>query len=319
MNKKVFLIIMVLALGIVLTGCEGLFTESDGSGTLALNIADRPVNNVEKVLVTIDEVQVNREGESWETINDFEDEEGGEKEFDLMTLRFDKDLLGEELLPSGTYEQIRLIVAADEEGSDPTEAGKSKVVYKDETTDDDNIFIPSGTQTGLKINHNFEIQEDTITELTLDVNVSEMLHAAGNSGKIILKPTAIDILDEIISGEVEGRVVDHNGDPIDDQDVIVEAINEDDEVAADTVATTEPTYERDEDGEIITDEDGNKVVDKPAGSFRLRGLPEDGIYSVDAYIEDEDGNKIYEAEEIIEGVEVEAGEVTELEDNLVID
>ena len=304
MKKSLLIISMVLITGLLLTGCEGLLTGEDGTGELALFIADAPVNEIDEVNVTLDSVEVNREGESWKTIQDFSDEDNGRKTFNLLDLRFDEELLGQEMLPTGNYTQIRLIVVANEDKENSSaEIGESYVSFKDDEKDDINLFIPSGEQTGLKIHHDFLIEEDIITRLLLDNDVREILNTKPENADrgYILRPTAIEVIDKNVSGEIEGQVVDQNEEAITDYDVVVEALDENDELVTDTVAST--------------DEEN----DKPAGSFRLRGLDEEGTYSVDAYIEDDEGDIIFEAEERITDIEVEAGEVTELEDKLIID
>lgn len=305
MIKKLAVLVLILGIAFTLTACDSA-DDGSGSGELALSIADKPVNNVDQVLVTIEEVQVNKDTddeEGWKTINDFDDL-GGEREFDLMTLRFDEELLGQETLDAGFYNQIRLIVAADEDNSDPTTAGKSKVVYKDGT--EDNLFIPSGAQTGLKINHNFEINEDSITKLLLDVDVSEIMHQAGNSGKIILRPTAIEIVDQIISGNILGRVVDTAGEYSFENDVVVEVYNNDD-----TIADTEPVKS--------TVAAAEAVNDQPIGSFLIRGL-EEGTYKLYAYTADDEGVALEDAlTGTVADIEVSEGQRTELENNIVLE
>jgi hypothetical protein len=295
--KKFAFLIVIALLVLSLTGCSSN-NSSDGYGELALNIADRPVNDVAEILVTIDEVQVHKDG-VWEVINNFEDE-GGEKEFDLLELRFEKALLGQERLAAGEYDQIRLIVASEEGNGDPKELIKSRVVYKEEINRaDDKLFIPSGMQTGLKINHNFIIQEGSITELTLDVNAADMLdqlNEAGNSGKIILGPTSIKIIDEIVSGSITGQVLNgtlETPEAVIDQDVIVEAYESDADIeTADPVASTVALSKEDDKG-------------RPAGSFFLRGL-EAGTYKIKAYTSDESLNAIKE------DIEVTAEETTDI-------
>ncbi|AZR74426.1 hypothetical protein BBF96_14135 [Anoxybacter fermentans] len=307
MKRLIVLSILVLMM-LVMAGCGFLNVgnNTDSTGSLALFLADAPVNDVQNVFVTIDEVQVYNEENGWLTINDFTSD-GGEKTFDLLTLRFDEDLLGQESLPVGTYTQIRLIVAANEElngqgnYSGPN-AGKSYIVLKDGTKKD--IFIPSGTQTGLKINHTFTIEEGVITQLVLDTDVREMLHSAGKSGKIILRPTAIKVVDKVISGDVEGRVIDSGGNAITDVDVIVEALDASGNVVASTVATAEETIL--EDGTV-----------KPAGSFKLRGL-EEGTYWINAYAIDANGAVVYELSSELITVQVVAKQTTVLENDIIL-
>lgn len=294
MNKKLLLLVSVLLVAVVVGGCSSSGT--GGTGDLALSIADAPVNDIKHVYVTLNEVKVHSNEQGWSTINNFSDDPNGEKKVDLLALRFDDELLGQKTLPEGTYNQIRLIVAAKEEGTkpsgtggiNPTELGKSYIVYENDDTE--NIFIPSGVQTGLKINHNFTIQDGVIKRLVLDNDVSKILKNAGNSGKIILRPTAIEVIDKVISGNIEGIVLgdeDGNG-TIDDldgdgnldeaitsYDVTIEALDSDGNVVKSTVAITEAMDSRE------------------AGSFLLRGLKE-GTYTINAYAEDTNDNVKYQ-------------------------
>ena len=297
-KKKLFSVIAILTLVLVVAGCsstsdDSLTTSNDGE--LALSLADAPVNNVESVYVTFKEVQVhNTDEDEWQVVNDFSDEADGEKKFDLLKLRFSEALLGQKELPTGSYDQIRLIVAATENGKgNGPDSGKSYVEFKDGSTT--NLFIPSGVQTGLKIPHEFTIEEGVITHLIADISVKEIMHSAGKSGKIILNPTqAIDIIPTIVSGNVTGRVfADVDGDGVFDEDedgsldevltdpnydVTVEAY-QGGELVKSTVTTIE---------DLDTDDDG--TIDKKAGSYLLRGL-EQGDYTIKAKVMTENSNE----------------------------
>ncbi|MBM7556675.1 DUF4382 domain-containing protein [Halanaerobacter jeridensis] len=297
-KKQLFSVIAILTLVLVIAGCSSTSDDSlttSNNGELALSLADAPVNNVESVYVTFKEVQVhNADKDEWQVVNDFSDEPNGEKEFDLLKLRFGEALLGQKELPTGSYDQIRLIVAATEnsKGNGP-DSGKSYVKFKDGSTT--NLFIPSGVQTGLKIPHEFTIEEGVITHLIADISVKEIMHSAGKSGKIILNPTqAIDIIPTIVSGDVTGRVfADVDGDGVFDEDkdgsldevltdpnydVTVEAY-QGGELVKSTVTTI---------GDLDTDEDG--TINKKAGSYLLRGL-EQGDYTIKAKVMTENSNE----------------------------
>ncbi len=294
MLKKLALLALAVGLVFSLAGCENFFPGED-NGTLAIYLADLPVNEVAEVNVTLSKVEVHKDGE-WITINDFGEE--GEK-FDLLELRFDEALLGQEYLDPGDYTQIRLIIDATEEPADgkPGYEGQKSYVVKEDNGEKIPIFIPSGTQTGLKINHEFSIAANTITELILDVDVRDMLIKAGKSGKIILRPTSIMVIDKVISGEIRGRVLEdyeNDGLVIDDKDVVISAFKtaDDDEPVAEAVASTE------------------EVNGVPAGSFNIRGLLEGNYYIT---VEAEGYEK-----ETIDNIEVFAGETTELEETILL-
>ena len=317
MRKRLILLTGFIIVALAVAGCDGIpgGEVHDGQGELVLNIADRPVNEAEQIIVAVDEVQVNREGAAWEVINDFE-EDGGEEEFDLLDLRFDKELLGQETVPAGEYTQIRLIVAAAEDEAaenNPPTAGKSRVVFDNEdgNGEEENIFIPSGMQTGLKIDYNFTVEENSLTELLLDVDVGDVMHRTGASDKIIMRPTAIDVINEEYTENLHGTVLaeadneDDDNYAIDDQDVRIEAYADDED---DPVSSTIALAEDDEES------------DKEAGDFMLRGL-EAGTYNLKAFVVDDDGEKNTEEyqSERVEDVEVNLEKENELEDDIILE
>jgi hypothetical protein len=187
-------------------------------------------------------------------------------------------------LPEGSYDQIRLIVDAAEK--DTNNNGKSYIEYKNGDTT--NLKIPSGMQTGLKIPHEFKIKSGVITRLIADISVKEMMHTAGNSGKVILHPTrSIDIIPTIVSGDVTGRVfADTNDDGTIGSDEVLTDPNYDVNVKAyqdgDLIKSTVATIE-----DLDTDDDG--TVDKAAGSYLLRGL-EKGDYTIKAKVTEENAD-----------------------------
>jgi len=71
------------------------------------------------------------------------------------------------------------------------------------------LKIPSGYQTGIKIVHGFNIEEDQTTELILDFSASESIVMPGHDGEWLLKPT-IKVIDvdnySIISGTVNPQL-----------------------------------------------------------------------------------------------------------------
>ncbi|MEC9488577.1 MAG: DUF4382 domain-containing protein [Halanaerobium sp.] len=266
--KRTLVVVLMLGALLVFSGCGGL-NQSD-TAEVALYLADAPVNDVAYIYVTLERVDVVRlvDGEQVvETIKEFDITNEKESKFDLLALRFDEALLGQATLPPGTYKQIRLVVAADtEKGENPKDSGLSYIEYKPETgKEPENIFIPSGQQTGLKINHEFTIEAGELRELVLDNDVSQLLNAAGQSGLIILRPTAIRVVDRLMTGDIIGKVLKSSDDTIiTETDVTVKAVDPDS-------------------GLYIQDDNGNDIqtlVNPEDGMFKLRGL-ETGNYNIE--------------------------------------
>lgn len=97
--------------------------------------------------------------------------------FDLLQMQGQQIELGSiASLPEGTYTQIGLLVAS------------ANVVLDDGTTEA--VKVPSGGQTGLKINVIFTVASDQSTTLLLDFRSGRSFHRTG-AGVWILNPTVI--------------------------------------------------------------------------------------------------------------------------------
>jgi hypothetical protein len=178
-------------------------------------------------------VEVNREGvsDAWVTLNE------PQQEYHLLTLANGATtVIGSAELEAGTYPQIRLILSND---------GHSLEV----DGDIHEMFIPSGAQTGIKLNINAEIEEDIEYVLLLDFDASRSVVKAGQNDQkpYILEPV-IKATEKAITGNIEGTVNPAEAEPV------VYAISN-----SDTLAST--------------------IADTSDGYFKLIGL-EEGTYDV---------------------------------------
>lgn len=159
----------VLFLG--MAGCDFLGASSTGTLRLHLTDAPFPYDLATAANVTIDRVEIVPDTDG----DDAEDEEGSptvlseeEQEFNLLELQDGVTaLLAETELEAGSYTQLRLIVS------------EASVVFEDKIRFE--LKVPSGAQTGIKILlPDFEVEEDGVTELTLDFDVDESFVVQGN-------------------------------------------------------------------------------------------------------------------------------------------
>jgi hypothetical protein len=108
---------------------------------------------------------------------------------DLLSLaNGNVDILGTGRLDVGRYSQIRLKIGTG-----------SNVVVDGQTHP---LDIPSGTRTGLKLNHQFDIEADTLYELTLDFDVSRSIHVTEND-RYQLRPM-IRVITNVVLGSISG-------------------------------------------------------------------------------------------------------------------
>lgn len=239
MNKLLNLVsyILILLLTISLISCSS--GGDGGTGTLGIGLTDTP-GDYDHVFVTIKEVQVKKglnNGESgW--LTGFEVNET----FDLLELQNGAIAdLGLTELEAGKYNQLRLILSSEPLGEHPFanyvviqgEVEEEYIIGQEQgeyyTTEE--LKVPSGLQTGIKIVQGFTIEVGGSTELTLDFDAEKSVVQAGNNTKWLLKPTikvletvtysvsgVVDTIVEELSvplngASVSAQVQDSNGEP----------------------------------------------------------------------------------------------------------
>ncbi len=262
-NQKITTLpfVLFIAFMFAFTACDSpLDTGSDGdTGTMEVMLHDAP-GDYQEVNVFIERVEVNNtadEDTGWIELS------SPNQSYDLLELTNGNMVqLGVAELEAGTYEQVRLILS--EEGHN--------VVLDGEAHD---MFVPSGEQTGVKLNVDAEIQPGITYTLLLDFDAhrSVVVRGTEQSGiEYLLKPV-IRATDEAITGNIAGTVEPADSEPF------VYAIQGDDTLSTSIPETTD-------------------------GSFMLVGL-EEGSYTVSV-----DHDEL-EAEDITD-VQVEVGESTDI-------
>jgi hypothetical protein len=283
MKKTSFLTLMVATLAVIIasfSACqEEYVTERVDdptlkSGNLIVRLTDAPFPTglVAEANVTIDKIEIRRSNDDDEYPFITLSEE--EQSFNLLDLTNGVTaILADTSIESGLYNQIRMHV---------TEAS---ILLTDSTLYD--LFIPSGQQTGIKVNIDPDIMVDSLTnqELILDFDVSRSFVVQGNPNTpagikgFIFKPV-IKATAATTSGTLEGTVTDTADVAISGAQVSI--------IAADTVYTTSFTEE--------------------TGAYEILGIDE-GIYKVEFAKEGF-------TDTIVENVEIIAGEKTTLDAKL---
>ena len=221
-----------LTILLLLAGCSENTTDnslSAGDGRLKLYLTDAPAS-YDAVNVNVLRVEVHRSGmdstSGWSVI------ESQPATYDLIQLRNGAmAVMGDTSLPAGSYTQIRLIL------------GEGCTVVVDGVPHD--LSVPSGPQTGIKLNTPFVIEAGKLYELTLDFDADKSIHRTGN-GQYKMSPV-IRVQATAISGEIEGVVLPAAAKPL------VRTIVGTDEVSA--------------------------VADSLTGRYRFVALPE-GVYAL---------------------------------------
>ncbi len=183
-----------------LTSCSNSpGVDVEGNGTLRVVLMDAPtqLKAVESLDVVFEKVLVHRSSDAepsddgwFVVLSDTLPVES--RTFDLLQLVNGVFAnLGEVELEAGNYTQIRIML-------------ESATLIVDGTPQ--NLFIPSGAQTGIKLVGGFTIDPNVITEIAVDFDVARSLHETPpGSGNYILRPT-IRLVQTTLSGSISGMV-----------------------------------------------------------------------------------------------------------------
>ncbi len=220
-------LLTVLAAAVLMVGCSDT-SEPAGQGQIQMYLVDAPAA-FDAVNIVVTRVEVHRGGDDstsgWFTVRN------DTTQFDLLELRNGASaVLGGTSLDPGQYTQIRLIIGA---GSHVIVDGVRH-----------NLTIPSGTQTGIKLNHAFTIESGELYEMTLDFDAARSVRKQGANYR--LQPV-IRLVSQVSSGSISGTVL-----PVEAQAHVW------------TVSGTDTI---------------SALADTTTGFFKLMALPE-GTYSV---------------------------------------
>ena len=204
----------VLTVGAILaiTGCGSSGGGGSAStGALSLQITDGPVDTAEHVYIQFSGLELQGEGQRT-TLYYCEDPvdstkavvsdtacttPAAPKQIDLLALSGGQAdfLLDGFMLPSGHYSWIRLIV--DTDGT-----RDSYIVVQGGAEHE--LTIPSGNQTGLKLNQGFDVPAGGSANFTIDFDLRKSVHVTGN-GTYMLRPT-LRLVNNTMVGSISGTV-----------------------------------------------------------------------------------------------------------------
>ncbi|HKJ77846.1 MAG TPA: DUF4382 domain-containing protein [Gammaproteobacteria bacterium] len=186
-------LIPILAAGTVVTACDG---GGDGAATgdLSMGVTDAPVDNATKVVVEFTGVEIHGPNDQTQTIS-FD----STKTIDLLNFTGNaaEPLFEDETVLAGDYQWARLQVNAERNTIDSyievTGGGQHS------------LYIPSGSETGLKMNTGFSVPEDGNAAFTIDFDLRKSVHEDPSSNEYILRPT-LRLLDNDEVGTIAGTV-----------------------------------------------------------------------------------------------------------------
>ena len=186
-----------------LVACGGS-DDPDSNGRVSLSITDAPVDDATSVVVQFSGIAFKRAGASAEIVQDLT---SAPRQLDLLQYQQGRAalLLDGVTLPAGDYEWIRLIVD-DQQGVRDS--------YLVQTTGEEcELRVPSGAESGLKLNRGFTLPADGEVSLTIDFDLRQSIHAPpGQQGSTpdctqgyLMRPT-LRIVDNANVGAITGTV-----------------------------------------------------------------------------------------------------------------
>jgi hypothetical protein len=188
---------------ILFAACGGGGSDS-GTGTLSLGVTDAPVDDARSVVVQFSGVAFKREGMGSETVQDLDP---SPRQIDLLQFQDGRAvlLLDNVTLPAGHYEWLRLIV-------DNEPNVRDSYLTLDSGAECE-LRVPSGAESGLKLNGGFNLPADGTLALTVDFDLRKSIHAPpGQRGSgvdctqgYIMRPT-LRVIDNANVGAIAGEV-----------------------------------------------------------------------------------------------------------------
>ncbi|OWW21047.1 DUF4382 domain-containing protein [Noviherbaspirillum denitrificans] len=190
-----------LSATVLLTACGGGGggDSTVAAGTLKVSLTDAPSCGFDNVFVTVSKVRVHKSSDAADTDAGWSEIVlTAPRKIDLLGLVNGKlEDLGQTSLPAGTYNQVRLVLVP----NTGTTAANSVVPTGGSETA---LVTPSGVQSGIKLNGNFEVGAGATTDIALDFDACKSFVKRGN-GSFSLKPV-IRLIPMVASGAISGYV-----------------------------------------------------------------------------------------------------------------
>ena len=176
-----------------LAACGGSSTPSSEPAKINVRLVDAPSSGYQEVNIDVQKVEIAGD-DGWRTLGT------PNRVVNLLALvdGVSATLVDGETLPAGHYGQMRLVLGT-----------RNSVLLTNGTSPQDlqDLKVPSGQQSGVKLTVNFDVQPGTTADVYIDFDAhkSVFVHEAGNSGKYLLRPT-VRACDKLVTGSISGTL-----------------------------------------------------------------------------------------------------------------
>ena len=177
-------------------GGGGGDTAAPMQGALTINMTDAPVDGASEVVVAFTGIELHRTDGQTVTID-----LPSTRAIDLIKLQngITSALTQDTAVAAGTYDWMRLKVLASKNSQ-----GESYIRMLNGTQYP--LWIPSGSETGLKLNRAFTVAQGSTTRLIIDFDLRKSIHAPpGQDPNYIMRPT-LRIIDQLQVGKLAATV-----------------------------------------------------------------------------------------------------------------
>jgi hypothetical protein len=190
---------------LLLTACGGGGDSGDSTGTASLSLTDAPVDSATEVVVRIDGVEFQPGGGNRimfylaDTTGTCEVVTTPDPVHPCQVNLLDYTgtdrvtLLDTVTLPAGKYSWVRLVL----------DNNPGYITLLDGSQY--NLQVPSGAETGLKLNGGFKVAAGNHTDYTIDFDLRKSVHDPEGSSDYILRPT-LRMVDNLEVGTLSGNV-----------------------------------------------------------------------------------------------------------------
>ena len=194
--SKFTVLISVLFIALFLNGC---FSTEEEQNTVSLRVIDSSSNLAKELTLSAEDysavnvsiIRIEITGD--DAVIVLEDYAGAPFSINLLDLGSAGTLLVDAAeIPLGTYNKIRMILEAPEEQNQGPVNPASFLIVEGDVTEYP-IFIPSGSQTGLKINlqPQLELIDGSSFEIVFDFNSENTIKKTGQNDRYIIRPTSM--------------------------------------------------------------------------------------------------------------------------------
>lgn len=200
---RVSLPAVTISAALVLAACSGSGGGGE-TGRVSLAVTDAPIDDARSVVIQFSGVAFKRAGASAEDVQNLTP---SPRQLDLLQFQGGHAalLLDGVSLPAGDYEWVRLII--------DNESGVRDSYIELTGGAECELSVPSGAESGLKLNRGFTLPADGSVALTIDFDLRKSIHAPpGQSGAAeactqgyLMRPT-LRIVDDADVGAIAGEV-----------------------------------------------------------------------------------------------------------------